>query len=202
MIPNAGLLLASQILSNGTHDFPPWASMHCIKLKRSPFDIISTCFITVWVVFAFTNRIINVCSLQKSYSKRSWLFEVIAKRLGLKPEDQSKGWSTHSQRFERFVSRFPERRTTSQEFLLCITLVLFFLVDVMDSLFWEILWLCFSLVYGLTGVALTWGHCSQKDLGTCWPGILQMGLGQIIPLVLLILPAFTFLESFGEFLLL
>ena len=197
MAANAALLLASQIQSNGLHGFPSWAAMHCIKPTRTPFDYLSISFVTIWLVFAFVNRIINVCSQPESLSERSWLFKLAVRCFKLKPQDESKGWPTHSQYYDQFTSGFREPYTTFQEIRLCIYLVLFFLVDVMDSLFWEILWLCFSLVYGLTGIALAWQHCSQptKELGKCWNSVREMGLGQMLPLILLILPVFTFLET-------
>jgi hypothetical protein len=184
MIPNAAILLANQIQSNGLSGFPSWVAVHCIESKRSPFDIISISFVAVWLFFAFTNRIINVCSYKQLSSDRSWLFELIVYYFELKPEDEGKGWTTHSQWLDQCIRKYPEPRTQSQELLVCIALVLFFLLDIMDSLFWEILWLCFSLVYGITGITLTWGHCSQPNeaLGSCWNRVLQMGLGQMIPL--------------------
>jgi hypothetical protein len=199
MLPNAALLLASQIQSNGLVGFPSWMAFHCVKVNQSAYDAIAISFIAVWLVFAFFNRIVNICYSQDR-PERSWLFEFLVKRFKLKPDGARAEWPTAQERFdERFV-KLPERRTTAQELSLSGALLLFFLEDIMGSLFWEILWLIFSLAYGITGIFMVWGTCSQPgdEAGSCWPDILEMGLGQMMPLILLILPVFAYIESYSK----
>jgi hypothetical protein len=201
MLPNAGLLLASQIQGNGLFEVPSWMAFHCVKANQSYYDAIAISFISVWLVFAFFNRIVNICYSQDR-PERSWLFEFFVKRFKLKPDGARIDWPTAQERFnERFI-KLPERRTSVRALSLSGALLLFFLEDIMGSFFWEILWVLFSLAYGLTGLFTIWGTCTQPghddDYGSCWPDILEMGLGQMMPLLLLILPVFAYIESYSE----
>ncbi|KAE8449038.1 hypothetical protein EG329_008626 [Mollisiaceae sp. DMI_Dod_QoI] len=153
--------------------------MHCIKTNQSAYDVISISFISAWLVFAFLNRIVNICYKQ-SISERSWLFEYVVLHFKLEPEGESQKWHTDRERLDERLAKLPERRTAVQDLVYCVALLLFFLEDIMGT--------------------LTWTNCSQPtdNSDSCWPKVLEMGLGQIIPLILLTLPAFAFLESFAE----
>jgi hypothetical protein len=201
MVPNAGLLLASQIQSSSLPSVAPWAAIHCVDTNQSTVDLLSVSFITVWLIFAFLNRIINICSEGQKYPDRSWIFEKLVHRLGLKPKERDDGQPTNIK-----ISTKATKNSTRegewfvQGLVINLRLVSFFLKDIMNSLAWEIMWISFSFTYGLSATIIAWNSCDQPtDQGSCWENVLQMGLGQMVPLLLLILPAFAFLESFSEF---
>jgi hypothetical protein len=202
MLPNAGLLLASQIQSSGLSWVAPWTAMHCVDRNTSAADGLAVSFITVWLVFAFVNRIINICGEGQKISERSWVFEKLVHHLKLQPKE---GWPTNLKVFTKAVKhpikdkKHTRGRKYEQILFINIRLLIFFLTDIMNSLAWEIMWLSFAFIYGLTGTIVAWSNCYQPtNLGSCWGNVLQMGLGQMVPLVLLILPAFAFLESFSK----
>lgn len=68
------------------------------------------------------------------------------------------------------------------------------------SFAYEIVWTIFGFVYGATLSAEAWQFCQSldADLGqeNCLRPALQMGFGQIVPLVLLILPFLNWVTGF------
>jgi len=199
MVPNAGLLLASQIQSSVVFSAAPWAAMYCVDTNTRTVDILGVSFIAVWLVFAFFNRIVNVCGEEQKIPERSWIFERLVHHLKLQPKDRAGGWRTNLEVLTEATKKLT-RRGVADRLLFDIHILIFLIKDMVNSLAWEIMWLSFAYVYGLTRTITIWTGCGQPtDLGSCWGNVLQMGLGQIVPLVLLILPAFAFLESFSEF---
>jgi hypothetical protein len=196
MVPNALLLLASQILSRSHEATVPWAAMHCVNPKKSFVDYLSLSFITLWVIFAFINRIINISGKERKLSNRSWMFEKVVDYYKLQPKDASQGWPNNLQILNEKIKNEKKNSKIARK----VMVIDFFLTDIMSSLAWEINWLCFSFAYGLSGTIITWISCSQPtdEFGYCWGSVMQMGLGQMIPLILLILPVFAILESFSK----
>jgi hypothetical protein len=198
MVPNAGLLLASQIQSNALPSVAPWAAIHCVDTNQSIVDIVGVSFITIWLIFAFLNRIINICSEGQKFPERSWIFEKLVHRLKPQPKERAEGRPTNIKILTKATKKPTREEELVEGLFITLRLVFFFLNDIMNSLAWEIMWISFAFMYGLSATILAWNSCDQPtDQGSCWGNVLQMGLGQMVPLLLLILPAFAFLESFS-----
>ena len=197
MLPIAGLLLASIIQSSGTYFYAPWDAIHCLNNNGQPIDIISVSFITVWLVTAFANRISNVCVADDKQRERSWLFQLILDRIDPLPSGQTR--LTNVEILEakaKVIKQQPKKGFT----LVIAELFQFAIVEFSYSFAWEISWLMFSFGYGLSSTIIAWSSCFQPDdaLGSCWDSVVEMGFGQIVPIVLLVLPALAFLESMGK----
>ncbi|KAF2730917.1 hypothetical protein EJ04DRAFT_567287 [Polyplosphaeria fusca] len=178
MISNTALLLAGQIQSNGMLGFTSWTAVRCIKADQFTYDVMD-------LFYALT------------FAERTWFFEYVALLCNLEPAGGSEKWPTSLQRYNERIAR------CNGEFGVYLYASAHFCVwfeAMVGSLFWEILWLALPLAYGLTGIAVGWVNCSQPpgSSDTCWSKVLEMGLGQMIPLITLLLPLFSFLESFAE----
>jgi hypothetical protein len=199
MLPIAGLLLASTIQSSGISVFyAPWHAVHCVVGQSAFVDMFSVSFITVWLVSAFTNRIMNVYLNEQEQHSRSWLFGKIMDRIDPLPPGQSRPSNLDILRAYHIIQQpqkgFGATLKTNR------VLFEFALREFNSSFAWEIVWLIFSFLYGLTNTIVAWKFCSEPDNepGSCWSSILQMGFGQMVPLVLLLLPFLALLESFGK----
>lgn len=198
MVPNAALLLVSQIQSQVLSQAAPWSAKHCVGANAKPSNTLGVCFISVWLIFAFFNRISNICGEEQERPERSWIFEELVRRFSLQPQNPVEGWPSNltdfTQRMKKFTNESFQHHAGS-----FFTFLIFFEADLKNSLAWEIMWLWFAFAYGLMETIRAWMSCTQPEHGSCWGDVLQMGLGQMMPLVLLILPAFAILESFSKF---
>ncbi|KAF2691577.1 hypothetical protein K458DRAFT_398025 [Lentithecium fluviatile CBS 122367] len=196
MLAIAGLLLASQIQSSGKYQYAPWSAMHCVRDKSTPPDVLSLAFITIWLFFAFTNRIVDICTTGHISTSRSWPFEKIMSLLSA--EEGTGRTSEDILRNSKWV-KSPQKTLTAR-FGTTLVLLDFVWREFAGSFAWEIAWLIFAFAYGLVSTIVAWSSCAQLDneLGTCWGSVLEMGFGQMVPLILLLLPFFGLLEFKGS----
>lgn len=198
MLAVAGLLLASQIQSNGSYSEDSWSALHCTTIDSVTVDTLSITFIAVWLVFAFTNRILSVCATEASAPVRSWFFEKVMDRLKPLPLGTSRPTNLEILRTRKAITEAEKPFGLIGAYM---GLYGFVLREFMSSFAWEISWLIFSSAYGITSTIMSWDNCSQpgEEFESCWGKVLEMGFGQIVPLVLLLLPFFALVESFCKF---
>jgi hypothetical protein len=57
---------------------------------------------------------------------------------------------------------------------------------------WELIWLFFGLIYGISQLVVAWIQAENQSRGS----LFVMGFGQMVPIILLVLPVLAGLEVF------
>jgi hypothetical protein len=199
MLAIAGLLLASQAQSSGVEQYAPWAAMHCVDAKDQTVDALTTAFITIWLVFAFINRITRVSITEDVPRSRNWFIEKLIHHCDPLSTDAIK--RSNLDRLKASKAFKKPRNSLVSKLSYHGSLYEFVLREFVGSFAWEVAWLIFAFAYGLTSTIASWSFCQQPTddgAGSCWSTVLEMGFGQMVPLVLLLLPFFALLESYGK----
>jgi len=193
MIIIVGLLLTANIMSYtidiGSYSLQPSDAMFC-AFGKSKAGAQVDYFTTVWLIYAFTTRSILVCRKGSHNHSRVMLLDLIKKWI-----DPGFTGSTAQERFLDRLSQLDAQKRVIRQ--LCILYLA--CLELTASFTYEIIWLIFSFSYGVRLSAITWQFCyKQEDESTasCLKPALEMGFGQIVPLVLLLLPLLSWADSF------
>jgi hypothetical protein len=199
MLAIAILLFVSQIRSSGINKSEKsWYITSCVEGNYNVSSIVPASFVTVWLVFAFLNRILSIFHDIESSSSRNWFVINLVKHIDPESDVATR---TNLAMLKDHIVDLLEKEPPSrlEQFRFHLHVAAFVLREFMGSFTWEIAWILFSTSYGLTSTIRSWNSCGQPDGEACWGSIRKMTIGQIIPLVLLLLPFLALAESFGRF---
>ncbi|KAK1765410.1 hypothetical protein QBC33DRAFT_544239 [Phialemonium atrogriseum] len=168
------------------------------KTKYKGVDLFSI----IWLVYAFTTRVIQVSVPEPSDTSRQRIFDRFRNRLGNMPTIRDRVSSRIA------ALRQQEHPSVSTKFHLAFSAIYFAHIELSSSFAWQVIWLTFSFGYGVRISTDSWSFCysmaeywqdPSSDPARCLTPALQMGFGQIVPLVLLALPVLSFVGAFfGE----
>lgn len=168
------------------------------KTKYKAVDL----FGIIWLIYAFTTRVIQVSIPEPSDTSRQRIFDRLRSRLDNMPTIRDRVSSRIA------TLRQQEHLSVLAKLSLLWNAFYFAYIELSSSFAWQVIWLTFSFGYGVRISADSWSFCysmaeflqdPSSDPARCLTPALQMGFGQIVPLVLLALPVLSFVGAFfGE----
>lgn len=212
MILVALLLIAAEVLASLWT--PVGLNFYCVikgaavkptglKATRSDdFSLVNLAFIAIWLVFAYTNRLSELYQDRKPHG---WLYDPFVSRLREELGDRhllQKAMEITG------VNAAPVTDSLKKP----IRLLIFYAAayqQLATSFFWEIAWLMFSMSFGLTQIITVWKRLpaspfagedllDEDQISIARDTIHHMDFGQMVPLLLLVLPFLSAIEAIED----
>lgn len=193
------LLLAASVISTTTEVTfsvnQPSDAVFCAYRKQSKNAGIDL-FSMAWLIYAFITKKIQVFVSEPSEPGQNRIFDRLRRRL-----------NHNSTVRDRVLSKLAANAQRRERLIFRANAVYFAYMELSTSFLWQIIWLVYSFGYGVRISISSWTLCYSfnrfhEDQGeapaTCLMPALNMGFGQIVPLVLLVLPIFSFVGAFFE----
>lgn len=177
----------------------PWRQMFCGRpttLARGAFRVV---LYTAWGSLSLLNGLANLCINSVDQASRGWLHsnllqdrEVSSRAAAQTSRGNSSNSSNSINAMRTVIARNGDMESV---------IILFIAGEFHTSSLWDITWMLSTYAYGLRYVIGLWRDCAQPPAeegpGKCWHSILNMGLAQIMALILLLLPVLGLMESVG-----
>jgi hypothetical protein len=146
--------------------------------------------IVVWLIFAYVNRIEALFDQGRGKGSESWAIKYFTKKFNPELLDED----DHQRAIKR-ISKLSELQHSPVErhFLTGLALTIFANAQLRSSFLWEIIWIHFAFIYGITNLALIW---MTPFFAASYSGITTIGFGQLISILLLILPFLNVAEVY------
>jgi hypothetical protein len=143
-----------------------------------------------WLVAAYINRLGAVYVKTPSDSSRSWAYyyAIIKADPNFVPPTRVDPQAKAIDKI-RLVREEPGR---SHWILNWMELIRFAHVQLIGSFLWELIWVFFGLIYGISQLVVAWIQVESQKKSS----LFVMGFGQMVPIILLVLPVLTALEVF------
>ena len=193
------LLLAASVISTSTDvSFSvnqPSDAVFCAYRKQSK-DMGIDVFSMIWLIYAFITKTIQVFVSEPSAPGHNRIFDRLRIRLDHKRTVR-----------DRVLDKLEANSHQSKKLIFRANALYFAYIELSGSFSWQIIWLVYSFGYGVRISIDSWTLCYSfnrfqenqgEDPATCLTPALSMGFGQIVPLVLLILPILSFVGAFFE----
>jgi hypothetical protein len=186
------LLLASNLISSIvsaklgdliSEADPTGYCLYCLlKIPAQYFLDLTDVILSIWIISAYISRILSLFG-PGWYRSKGGLFGLVMKHV-----TGDTRWAQRNYQ-EVIIEWIRKRKLDNICHLISGASALFLIayLEMKESFWWEVSWLIAYGVYGLTLVISNW---------IVVPIAKEMTFGQLVPLVLIILPFFAFLEAF------
>ncbi|OCK73708.1 hypothetical protein K432DRAFT_410468 [Lepidopterella palustris CBS 459.81] len=199
MLLIAALLIAGNFMRTTTDISLAWQRpdlcLYCLfnnSSLRKKASVGVDIFSMIWLFSAYANRLVALYDSDVTTHSRSWIYRCFMRKGSRQRSDPY----TRQNILDKIHAVCESHRAPrSKAFINAAHLLSLAYVEMKGSFWWEIVWLLFGAAYGLTTVFTVWFSRSQSGQLFLGATATTMGFGQIVPLLLLILPIFAALEA-------
>lgn len=196
MLLIAVLLLAAEVISYLSIAQPNLKNMamYCSLRPRSSYlatILIYLLPIITWLVAAYVNRLAAVSVKTRADPLRSWVYHYAILKADANfvppvPVDR------RARAIDKIRAANDQPSRLKKSILNLFELVRFAYAELISSFLWELIWLLFGLVYAISQLGNTWRKFESPNKSS----LFVMGFGQMVPIILLVLPVLAALEVY------
>ncbi|KAI9877796.1 MAG: hypothetical protein M1830_002767 [Pleopsidium flavum] len=199
MMSVLGMLLAAEVISELAMFNHPYLPVHCALTVKdsSPSSGFPGEKVLIWLllylIIGYGNRITSLYNEDSALTVFGWLLRKAQRKAGVLEG------MTYQERARRALDNIHgvRRRKIWQNFTDYVSISGFFFDQLLNSFLWQLMFATFGFIYGLLEVCVNrWVDFYYTD--NVGAGADAMGFGQIMPLLLLLLPILAALEVYED----
>lgn len=198
MLLIAGLLIAAEVITyiiltqGGGENIAMYCAVSRPNLSDTAYLIPYLLPILIWLVAAYVNRLTPIYAEDRGDPSRSWLFHYMM--LKVDPHYEStEPVEGHVEAIRR-IKKIKNEQGVLLRALIWYELFRHAYLQLTGSFLWDLMWMSFALIYGISQLVVTWVQNSTQSDGNNAHFLFDMGFGQIVSIILLLLPALAALE--------